>query len=92
MEALAPSLVDADSLALVEAESEDSSLLLGNVIGLSIIEVEALIDADSLALVEALSLALVEALSLALVEADSLALVDADSLALVEAESENSPL
>ena len=79
MEALAPSLVDADSLALVEAESEDSSLLLGNVLGLPFIEVAALIDADSLALVEALSLALVDALSLALVEADSLALVEAES-------------
>ena len=80
MLALWLALVEADSLALVEAESEDSSLLLGNVIGLPLIEVAALIDADSLALVEALSLALVDA--------DSLALW----LALVEAESEDSSL
>ena len=79
MLALWLALVEADSLALVEAESEDSSLLLGNVLGLSLIEVEALIEALSLALVEADSLALVEALSLALVEADSLALVEAES-------------
>ncbi|OXC08240.1 hypothetical protein AYP75_04580 [Ligilactobacillus agilis] len=44
-----------------------------------LIEVAALIDADSLALVEALSLALVEALSLSLVEADSLALLDGET-------------
>ena len=55
---------------------------------MSLIEVAAPIDADSLALVEADSLALVDALSLALVDADSLALW----LALVEAESEDSSL
>ncbi|WP_286029160.1 hypothetical protein [Ligilactobacillus agilis] len=49
-----------------------------------LIEVEALIDADSLALVEALSLALVDI--------DSLALVEALSLALVDGESEDSSL
>ena len=57
MLALWLALVEADSLALVEAESEDSSLLLGNVIGLPFIEVAALVEADSLADV----LALVEA-------------------------------
>ena len=54
MLALWLALVEADSLALVEAESEDSSLRLGNVPGLSLIEVAAPIDADSLVLVDAL--------------------------------------
>ncbi|OXC08241.1 hypothetical protein AYP75_04585 [Ligilactobacillus agilis] len=71
MLALWLALVEADSLALVEAESEDSSLLLGNVLGLPFIEVAALVEADSLADVLALWLALVEADSLALVEAES---------------------